>query len=140
MKKSLVICMILIFFLLLGGVAQGTRGMVKLHFYQDLNGDNIWEHNERSPPWLVIYLRTGLIHPDAFVHRLKLIAGGTAIFRFLPYPATYKVTAWCEYNFAGIGTEIWTYEGTVNLADTMIGARIDLPCNVEFIPTFQQNS
>jgi hypothetical protein len=102
------------------------RGAVKIHFYEDLDDDNIFDTNEPSPPILKVQLKT----QNPVVNRIKLIGfRGNAIFRFLPCPDTYYLNAYFQHDYGGMGimTEIWYYTGKVYLSEDVMGTLINLP-------------
>jgi hypothetical protein len=104
------------------------RGSVKIHFYEDLDNDSVFDTNEPSPPLLVIYLKNQYPSHSLMINRFKIIGGkGNAIFRFIPYPSVYNLTAQFQRNLYDIMTEIWIYTGILNLTEDKIGVQIYLP-------------
>ena len=104
------------------------RGSVKIHFYEDLDGDNIFDLDEPSPPLFIVRLK--IVYPNLvfMINRFKIIgSGGNAIFRFIPYPAIYYLTAHYERVLYGIWWEYWQYNGLLTLDENTIGTQINLP-------------
>jgi hypothetical protein len=111
------------------------RGTVKIHFYEDLDNDSVFDSNEPSPPLFIVHLKTQDSNLSFMVNRFKIIGcRGNAIFRFIPYPAIYNLTAHFERNIAGIMTEGWVYNGILNLKEDLMGTQIYLPIHHFIIP------
>jgi hypothetical protein len=111
------------------------RGTVKIHFYEDLDNDSVFDPNEPSPPIFIVHLKTQYLNLSFMVNRFKIIGcRGNAIFRFIPYPAIYNLTAHFERNIEGIMTEGWIYNGILNLNEDLMGTQIYLPIRHYIIP------
>jgi hypothetical protein len=111
------------------------RGIVKIHFYEDLDNDSVFDTNEPSPPFLFIHLKNQYPSHSLMISRFKIIGGsGNVLFRFIPYPAVYNLTADYARNLYGCMTELWIYSDIINLNEDMVGTRIYLPIHHFIMP------
>jgi len=120
-----------------GGIEPGgvKRGTVRIHFYEDLDNDSVFDSNEPSPPLFIVHLKTQDSNPGFMINRIKIIGcRGDAIFRFVSYPAVYNLSGHIEYSYEGIVTYFWIYDGRVNLSEELIGTQINLPLRHFMIP------
>lgn len=104
------------------------RGSVKIHFYEDLDNDSVFDLDEPSPPLFIVRLK--IVYPNLvfMINRFKIIgSGGNAIFRFIPYPAIYYLTAHYERVLYGVLWEFWQYNGLLTLDEDTMGTQINLP-------------
>lgn len=104
------------------------RGIVKIHFYEDLDNDSVFDLDEPSPPLFIVRLK--IVYPNLvfMINRFKIIGGGgTVIFRFIPYPAVYYLTAHYERVLYDVLWEYWQYNGLLILDEDTMGTQINLP-------------
>ena len=104
------------------------RATVKIHFYEDLDNDSVFDLDEPSPPLFIVRLK--IVYPNLvfMINRFKIIGtGGNAIFRFIPYPAIYYLTAHYERVLYGVLWEFWQYNGLLTLDEDIMGTQINLP-------------
>jgi hypothetical protein len=113
------------------------RGTVRIHFYEDLDNDSVFDNNEPSPPLFIVYLKTQDSNPGSMISRIKIIGcRGNALFRFVPLPANYNLTARYQHDPFGMGimTEIWMYSGEVYLNESVMRNTLYLPIRHIIIP------
>jgi len=111
------------------------RGSVKIHFYEDLDNDSVFDIDEPSPPLFIVHLKTQDSNLSPMINRIKIIGcRGNVIFRFMPYPAMYSLTAHYERVLYGILWEFWQYNDLLNLNEDIMGTQINLPISHFAVP------